>query len=269
PFIALLLSGVVLLLTTGSGVVALLIAAVMFSLLLFWWVRGAPLPEPLFAIVASAALGFFNVALALLLPIAWTAVLWSIEAAILAVLAARFASRVTLRVWSVGLASVVFAWITLDSRLYSWIVFVIAGAAMYAAAWLVRTPKLRLLFSLFGLAEHWLLINIVIAQYYRSTGVAFNTSFGFASPREDVTYTIAWAVAATLVMIAGVVLPWRGARVGGASLLILTSLKCFTHDAVRLDDGYRVASLVAVALTFVLVSAILQNFAERRATVAA
>src|SRR5204863_3387527 len=95
PYVALVLASVVLLLTAWSFMIALFIAAVMFALLLFWWTRGDPLPEALFAIVASAGLAFFNAALAMLLPQAWTAVIWSIEAAILAALAARFASRIT------------------------------------------------------------------------------------------------------------------------------------------------------------------------------
>jgi len=268
PYVALLLAGVILLATAWSGVVALLIAAVMFALLLYWWVASKPLPEVLFAIVASSALAFLNAGIALLLPATWTAVLWSLETALLSALAARFVSRPTLRVWSVGLAAVVFAWITLDTRLYSWIVFTVCGVAMYAAAWFARSARLRLFFSLTGLTEHWLLINILIAQYYRSTGVALNTSFGFAPPLQDATYTVAWAVVAMLLMILGVLLPWRGARVGAASLLILASIKCFGHDVEQLTGRYQIASLVAVALTFIAVSAILQKSAARRPAVA-
>jgi hypothetical protein len=263
PYIALVLASIALLVTVWSGIIALLIAAVMFALLLLWWIRSEPLPDLLFAIVASAALAFANVGIALLLPAVWVAVLYSIESALLSALSARFVTRATLRVWGIGLAVVVFVWITLDTALYNWIVFTVAGVAMYAAAWFARTPRQRLFYSLVGLTEHWLLINILIARFYRSTGVALNTSFDFASPAQDATYTVSWAVVAMLLMIAGVLLPWRGARVGAASLLLLSSIKCFGHDVVRLDGSYRIASLAAVALTFFAVSALLQISAGR------
>src|SRR5688572_23660570 len=154
-----------------SRCVALLVAAVMFALLLRWWIREDHSSEWRFALIASALLASFNLALAMLLPNAWTALLLAFEVPVLVALYRRFAKR-TLLVWSILLASVVFAWITFDTRLYVWWLFVAAGTAMYVAAWLAETRNERLFFSLVGLTEHWLLINILITDWYDSTGVA-------------------------------------------------------------------------------------------------
>ncbi|HUP62189.1 MAG TPA: hypothetical protein VNA69_17415 [Thermoanaerobaculia bacterium] len=163
--------------------------------------------------IGGAGVGTLYAAVAMLLPNSWTAVLWAFEAATLVVLYRRFA-KTTLLVWAIGLAVVVALWITFDSPLYIWWVFVAIGMAMYVATYFAEERNVRLFFSLVGLTEHWLLINILIAGWYDSTGVALNSSFGFASPVEDVTYTVAWAVVAAILFIIGVLLPWRGARVG-------------------------------------------------------
>ncbi|MFP5246150.1 MAG: DUF2339 domain-containing protein, partial [Thermoanaerobaculia bacterium] len=159
-----------------------------------------------------------------------------------------------------GLGAVTFAWIAFDSTLYLWWVYIPVGLAMYVAAFVSPQRGLQLYFSLLGLTEHWMLINIWIANWYRSTGVAINLNFDFASPREDVTYTIAWALVATVLLMIGVFFHWRGARVGAGSLLVATSLKCFFHDVPRLGRDARLASLVVVAIAFVIVSVVLQRF---------
>jgi Predicted membrane protein (DUF2339) len=267
PYAALVLASVVLILTATSGLVALPIAAVMFALLLWWWLRSDRSTDLRFAIVFSAMLAFFNLALFLLLPHPIVAVLFALQSAGLILLWRRFPAW-TILVWSIGLAIVTGVWITFDADLYIWWVFLLMGAAMYAAAVFSGTRNLSLFFSLAGLTEHWLLINISIANWYKSTGVALNSTFDFASPLEDVTYTVAWAIAATGVLIYGVVLDKLGARAGGTSLLILAALKAFFHDLPRLDGNYRVASLAALALAFLVAGFVMQKYANKKAGVA-
>jgi uncharacterized membrane protein len=61
-------------------------------------------------------------------------------------------------------------------------------------------------------------------------------------------------------LIAGIVSGSRGARVSALGLLLVTILKCFLHDLARLGGLYRVASLLGLAISLVLVGVLLQRF---------
>ncbi len=221
--------------------------------------------EPRSSVLLTSVLAFFNVAILLLLPVVWIAVALALEAVALIWLFARFADRGFLA-WSIGLVAVLFLWITFEPRIYA---AVALCAVVMLVAGLFVVPRdmarLRLLFSLAGLVESWYQVNIIIANVYHSTGLALNIEFMNFAPREDVTFTMAWVLIATGLLFIGLHWDWQGARVGATSLLILAILKCFLHDLVRRGDPYRVASLVVVAVSLLVVGIVLQRYASRNA----
>jgi hypothetical protein len=282
PYIALVLASIVFLVsavtTIGeiggiAGIVPLAEAAVL--LVLLWWVARVAPVEPRSSILLTSVLAFFNVAILLLSPaVVWTVVALALEAVVLIWLFARFAYRGFLA-WGVGLVIVLFSWITFEPGIYTYVdtykfyvylfgfaVAFCAGAMLIAGLHVVPPdmPRLRLLFSLAGLVESWYLVNIIIANVYHSTGAAVNIEFMNFTPKEDVTYTIAWALIATGLLFIGLHWNWQGARVGATGLLILAILKCFLHDLIRRGDPYRVASLLVVAVSLLMVGVILQRY---------
>ncbi|HSY51014.1 MAG TPA: DUF2339 domain-containing protein [Thermoanaerobaculia bacterium] len=287
PYIALLLASIVFLISAAvtvhsiggiAGIVPLIEAVILLALL--GWVARLEPVEPRSSILLTSVLAFFNAAILLLLPAAWIVVALAIEAVVLIWLFARFAYRGFL-VWSVGLAAVLVLWITFDAGLCTYVdtyklfayifgfsVALCAGSMLFAGIYVVRPDmlRLRLLFSLAGLVESWYLVNILIANAYHSTGVVLNIEFMNFAPREDVTFTIAWAVIATGLLFIGLHWDWQGARVGATGLLILAILKCFLHDLVRRGDPYRVASLLGVAVSLLVVGVILQRYTSRNAS---
>jgi uncharacterized membrane protein len=105
----------------------------------------------------------------------------------------------------------------------------------------------------------FVLLNIEIADFYsRGRTLAFN--FFNATLAQDLTYTIGWAVFALTMLIIGIVLQSRGARVAALILLVVTILKCFLHDLARLGGLYRVGSLLGLAISLVAVGLLLQKF---------
>ena len=105
------------------------------------------------------------------------------------------------------------------------------------------------------------LLNIQIADFY-STGsrVSFEFSANFA---RDMTYSIAWALFAFPLLLAGF---WRklpACRYAGLALMSLTLLKLFLHDLSQLNQLYRIGALMGVAIIVIAASVLYQKFAPR------
>ena len=109
----------------------------------------------------------------------------------------------------------------------------------------------------------FLLVNIEIADFY-SRGRALTFNFFSSSLAQDLTYTIGWALFAIAMLVAGLLLRNRPARVAALVLLLVTVLKCFLHDLGRLGGLYRVGSLLGLALSLVVTGILLQKFVMLR-----
>jgi uncharacterized membrane protein len=105
------------------------------------------------------------------------------------------------------------------------------------------------------------LLNIEIADYY-SKGSNLTFNFG-ADLGQDLTYTIGWGLFAFALLIAGIILRTKAARVSAIGLLSVTIAKCFLHDLWRLGGLYRVGSFVGLAICLTLVTLLLQKFVLR------
>jgi hypothetical protein len=95
---------------------------------------------------------------------------------------------------------------------------------------------------------------------FYANGSTLTFNFLTASLAQELSYTIGWAVFAIGMLIAGIALHVRGARIAALALLFITILKCFLHDLGRLGGLYRVGSLLGLAISLVLVGLLLQKF---------
>ena len=104
----------------------------------------------------------------------------------------------------------------------------------------------------------FLLLNLEIADYF-SIGPTLTFSFtgNFA---RDMTYSIAWAVFALVLIVAGMKMKLRFARYAGVALLIVTLVKLFLHDLRDLSELYRIGAFVGVAVVLIAASFIYQRF---------
>jgi Predicted membrane protein (DUF2339) len=278
PYVAAVLAGVVLFFSAWGvrgdlvpahrwalGLVPLAEGLMMLALL--WRAPTIAPREPRFTLLASTALAFVNAAIPMLLPKPWVAVVWAMEAAGLVWLFTRRADRVLLT-WAMGLALAVFLWLAFDADFYSrWYVYVLCGLAMFAAAYLVRldVPILQRLFSVAGLFEIWFLLNIFIANGFHSANGALNFDFMSSTAPEVATFTVAWAVIATGLLIGGFLLRWPAARGAALALLLATIIKCFLNDVPHLEGVALFASLLGLSLSLVVVGVTIQKFRSVKA----
>ena len=110
-----------------------------------------------------------------------------------------------------------------------------------------------------GTVLAFLLLNIEIADYFSEPGstLTFQFSGNFA---RDMTYSIAWALFALVLLVIGIARRARAPRYAGLALLGVTILKLFLHDLARLDQLYRIGAFVAVAVIAMLASFAYQRF---------
>ncbi len=233
------------------GLLPLALAFVM--LLLLWRLLKIERVPARLALVAATALAFITTAIPLQFSDEWIPIAWALEAAALAWLYTRVPHR-GLQAWSAMLAVAVLVWLTSESSMYEHRhAYLVAGASMFFAAYVTREPQLlRGFFAGAGTIELFVLMNVEIAAYYARAATS--------SLARDLTYTICWAAFALVMLVAGIALNTRAARVAALGLLLVTILKCFLHDLASLGGLYRVASLFGLAVSLVLVGLLLQKF---------
>jgi len=104
-------------------------------------------------------------------------------------------------------------------------------------------------------------INLAIADFF-ATGPNLELDFQ-RLPARDMTTSVAWAVYALVLLAIGVRSRSSSMRWLSLGLLVFTLGKVFLHDLGELEDLYRVASLVGLALSLIIVSLIYQRFVFR------
>ena len=111
-----------------------------------------------------------------------------------------------------------------------------------------------------GVVLAFLLLNIEIADYFAPAGsktltFEFTGDFG-----RDMTYSIAWALFALLLLLLGIGKKLRALRFTAIGLLTVTLLKLFFHDLAQLRQLYRIGALIGVAIIAILASFLYQRF---------
>ncbi len=110
-----------------------------------------------------------------------------------------------------------------------------------------------------GTVLAFLLLNIEIADFFSAPGstLTFQFSGNFA---RDMTYSIAWAVFALILLVAGILRKIPTSRYAALGLLSITLLKLFFHDLARLGQLYRIGAFISVAVIAMLASFAYQRF---------
>jgi hypothetical protein len=265
------------------GLLPVFQAALM--LLLVWrLLRIEPPSERLLsrlALTAAAALAFITIAIPLQLEKQWITIGWALEGAALVWLYRRIPHR-GLLAWSGALLAAAFVRLALNPAVLSYhpashhaivnwylYTYLVSAAAFFVAAWLLPEKDAaefnvaRPIANACGAVLLFLLVNIEIADFY-SAGPTLTFNFLSSSLAQDLTYTIGWALFAVAMLVTGLVLHRRAARVAAIFLLLVTVLKCFLHDLARLGGLYRVASLLGLTISLLLVGVLLQKFVIRK-----
>ena len=231
------------------------------------------------ALVAGVALAFITVAIPLQLDHQWITIGWALEGAALAWLYLRVPHR---GVFAAGAAllAVVFVRLALNPgiwtyeprgtlRIFNWYLYtyLVAAFAMFVSArFLARTedrivpglPRVSHLLPGAAVILLFMLLNIEIADYY-ATGPEITFRFG-VTLSQDLTYTIGWLAFGMLLLVAGIYVRNRPARVTAVALIAVTTFKCFLYDLRTLEGLYRIVSFVGLAVALALVSLMLQKY---------
>ncbi len=231
------------------------------------------------ALFGGAALFFITLIFPIQFDRQWITVGWALEGAALCWLFHRV-SHPGLRLTGIVLLVVVFARLALNPAVLSyhphaafpilnWYLYTygIATVCLFAAGRFLAPPRqvvlgsnvLPLLYTL-GTVLAFLIVNIEIADYFSAPGataLTFQFSGNFA---RDMSYSIAWALFALLMLIVGIRKQIAAVRYASLGLLGLTVVKLFFHDLSQLDQLYRISAFVVVAIIAMVASFLYQRF---------
>jgi hypothetical protein len=250
---------------------------------LFVLLKRAPLTAPAYnaqlALFGGATLFFITLIFPIEFERQWITVGWALEGAALCWLFHRV-PHPGLRLAGIALLVTVFTRLALNPAvltyhshaafpILNWYLYTygIATVCLFAAAQLLAPPRNRvlghnalpLLYTL-GTVLAFLLVNIEIADYFSTPGTAaltFEFSGNFA---RDMSYSIAWALFALLLLIVGIRKRTAPVRYASLGLLGITVIKLFVHDLSQLDQLYRISAFVVVAIIAILASFLYQRF---------
>ncbi len=238
----------------------------------------------LLALFGGAGLFFVTLIFPIQFEKQWLTVAWGLEGAALLWLFHRV-PHPGLPFVGVALLCVAFARLAINPEVFSyhersatpifnWYLYTygLVTACLFAGARLLAPPRnkvqgfnvLPLLYTL-GTLLAFILMNIEIADYF-SEGTRTTFSFGSEGlSREkqlarDMTYSLAWAAFAFVLLITGFKQRVVAARRAGMALLVFTLAKLFLHDLWNLGGLYRVGSLIGLAVVLMLVSLCYQKF---------
>jgi len=156
-----------------------------------------------------------------------------------------------------------------EAPIFNWYLYTygLTTVCLFAAARLLAPPRDRLfgvnvppILQTLGALLAFGLVNLEIADYFTPAGTArlvfeFSGNFG-----RDMTYTIAWAVFALILVVIGLARRLRACRWAGMGLLLVTLAKLFFHDLASLDALYRVGAFITVAVIAFAASFLYQRF---------
>ena len=226
----------------------------------------------------GVALFFITVIFPIQFDRQWITIGWALEGAALLWLFHRV-PHPCLRLTGVGLLVAAFVRLAFNpavleyharsaTPILNWYLYAygIVTVCLFAGARLLAPPRNLVLQSnappiLAGLGTvlAFLLLNIEIADYFSAPGstLTFQFSGNFA---RDMTYSIAWALFALLLLVIGIVRKIPATRYAALGLLSVTLLKLFLHDLARLNQLYRIGAFIGVAVIAMLASFAYQRF---------
>jgi uncharacterized membrane protein len=207
----------------------------------------------------------------------WLTISWALEGATLCWLFHRL-PHPGLRLVGFALLAIAFIRLTLNPAvlsyhprsgipIWNWYLYTygLVAAASFAGGWLLAPPRHKLgeinvsatLFTL-GTILLFLLLNIEIADFF-ATGPALTFDFS-GNLARDMTYSIAWALFALGLLLAGMHRQLPAVRYAGIGLFVVTLVKLFLHDLANLNQLYRIGAFIAVAVLLIGASFLYQRF---------
>jgi hypothetical protein len=266
-----------------NGMLGLLPAAFALPSLLELLVVSRRISSPIrgsqLALFGGAALFFITLIFPIQFDRQWITIGWALEGAALCWLFQRV-PHPGLRLTGIGLLVVAFARLALNpavleyharasTPIFNWYLYAygLTIVSLFAAAQLLAPPRnmvfekdaRSLLYSL-GTILAFLLLNIEIADYFSTPGApALNFQFSGNFAR-DMSYSIAWAGFALLLLVVGICNGAKAVRYASMGLLGLTIGKLFLHDLSQLEQLYRIAAFIVVAIIAMLASFLYQRF---------
>ncbi|MFZ5571474.1 MAG: DUF2339 domain-containing protein [Thermodesulfobacteriota bacterium] len=248
-------------------------------------IRTVPFDTPegrrLSALFGGVALFFITAVFPIQFEKQWITIGWALEGAALLWLFRRI-PHPGLKIVGAALLTAAFIRLALNIEViqyhrrsnipvFNWYLYAygLVSLCLFAGARLLRPPDHRIknvdvravLYGL-GTVLTFLLLNIEIADYF-STGpyirFEFSGSFG-----RDMTYSLAWAVFAFVLLVVGIRQGLAAVRYAGIGLLVVTLLKLFLHDLWSLGGLYRIGALMGLALVLIPVSFLYQRFLSER-----
>ena len=237
------------------------------------WRDDNPVRLTALAWLLAVALGFVAAAVPIQLDRSWLTVGWALEGVAVLMLWQRLdhpglkwfglalLAAVTLRL--LAYPNVLAYWPRSSWRVLNWITYtyLVPAAALFAAARILR-PLAAEATGLAGLAVVFVWLNLTIADWF-ATGDVLRLDFE-RLPARDLATSIAWALYALVLLGLGVRRRSVGLRWVSLGVMMVTIAKVFLYDLGELQDLYRVASLLGLAVSLILVSLAYQRFVLRR-----
>jgi uncharacterized membrane protein len=278
------------LLPIGLGAVALAQAQALAR----WRDVSDPLRTSNLAWFLAVAFGFVTVAIPLQLEKEWITIGWALEALAvswlwrrldhpgLKYLALALFAGVTVRL--VANEAVLGYYPRPEWRIVNWLLYtyMVPAAALVVASRLLQRDEVSrardweapvyepghavgaIGAGVAAVAVVFVWINLAIADWF-ATGDTLRVSFE-RMPARDLATSIAWALYALLLLAIGVRGESRGLRWLSLGLMLVTSAKVFLYDLGELEDLYRVASLLGLAVSLIAISLAYQRFVVSRPT---
>jgi uncharacterized membrane protein len=231
------------------------------------------------ALFGGATLFFITLIFPIQFDRQWITIAWALEGAALC----WFFHRVPhpgLRLTGIALLVISFARLALNpavlsyharaaTPIFNWYLYTygIVTICLFAAGLLLAPPRhlalgrdARPLLYTLGTILAFLLVNIEIADYFSRAGVATLTFQFTGNFARDMSYSIAWGLFALLLLIVGIRKAVGAVRYASLALLGVTILKLFLHDLSQLDQLYRIAAFIVVAIIAIVASFLYQRF---------
>ena len=241
--------------------------------------KESPARNAQLALFGGAGLFFITLIFPIQFDRQWITLGWALEGAALCWLFHRV-PQPGLRIAGIALLLISFARLVCNpavlayhpraaTPIFNWYLYTygIVAICLFVAARLLAPPRNVVLnknapplLNSLGTLLAFVLLNIEIADYFAKPG-AYDLTFQFSGNfARDMSYSIAWALFALLLLIIGIRKRNKAARYASLGLLGFVLLKLFFHDLSQLQQLYRIAALIVVAIIAILASFLYQRF---------
>ncbi|MCH9646947.1 MAG: DUF2339 domain-containing protein [Deltaproteobacteria bacterium] len=255
------------------------------------WKQDEPLRKSSLVWFAAVTLGFISLAIPLQLDKEWITVGWALEGLALLWLWRRL-DHAGLKYFALALFAAVTARLVVNPQVlgyhsasgvpvFNWLTYtyLIPAACLLGGAYMLQRLELQRLVpreqglyrsgkplgaAACGVAAILVIfawINLSILDFF-AEGSRLTWSLERSSAR-DLTTSLAWAIYAVVLLGFGIAKNRVSLRWISLAFLVLTIGKVFLYDLGELQDLYRVASLVGLAVSLILVSLVYQRFVFR------